>query len=320
MTLKRDMIDLMQHNELLVKLCQSSDATAGIGSLIGGLKTIYPELEFKHILTRGGWHRLGGVVDAGHQRITDHIVHWAETETDGDVDELVAQFVDSNYFATNLAGITHYFTAATGDSAKQFIQLEIEELQEVIDRQLIIEDWFPDSIEEFLEPLDYPRLKPEPVGQPSFLFRRVTSIEQLVDESSASNSSIRHLKRFLEDWDRSSAASQRFCDHWALSLRKYMDSDCEAHTSGKPITVDRGAGSTLSETAELCGEALAQAIHHYDHDQGYPFSWYFMMLSSKSENYKLADAVFKDLEADFDYLPEKDLEVLRDWELHPYSV
>jgi hypothetical protein len=44
------------------------------------------------------------------------------------------------------------------------VQIEIEQRQEVLDRVLFDPDWLPESIEELVDRLDYPRLEPEPVG------------------------------------------------------------------------------------------------------------------------------------------------------------
>jgi len=44
------------------------------------------------------------------------------------------------------------------------------------------------------------------------------------------------------------------------------------------------------------------------------------MLSSHSENYTLAEAVLRDQMGAYDYLPAKDLKVLRQWEERPYGV
>ena len=68
------------------------------------------------------------------------------------------------------------------------------------------------------------------------------------------------------------------------------------------------------------GAKLANAIHGYDRRLGYPFAWYFMMLGQKAENYALADAVLADQMGAYDYLPARDLKVLRQWEQSPYGV
>jgi hypothetical protein len=45
-----------------------------------------------------------------------------------------------------------------------------------------------------------------------------------------------------------------------------------------------------------------------------------MMLGQKSGNYALADAVLADQMGAYDYLPPRDLKVLREWESRPYGV
>ncbi|MEW7996397.1 MAG: hypothetical protein AB2825_18395, partial [Candidatus Thiodiazotropha endolucinida] len=70
----------------------------------------------------------------------------------------------------------------------------------------------------------------------------------------------------------------------------------------------------------LSGAELANAVHGYDRVLGYPFAWYFMMLGSTASNYTLADAVLQDQMGAYDYLPKRDLKVLREWEAKPYGV
>jgi hypothetical protein len=53
---------------------------------------------------------------------------------------------------------------------------------------------------------------------------------------------------------------------------------------------------------------------------GYPFAWYFIMLSRKTANFDLAEAVLRDQMGVYDHLPAKDLEVIREWEKRTYAV
>ncbi|MEW7979772.1 MAG: hypothetical protein AB2813_08215 [Candidatus Sedimenticola endophacoides] len=309
-----------QQQQQLDQLCHETDPAQGFESFQQGLADIFPEVSFSHVLSRGGWHRLGGVVDAEHKRIADNIAYWAEQISDGDAEELILKYMDKGYLATNLAGKTHYFSAVIGEQPGQYLQLEIEELQEVVDRPLVIEDWFPDNLEEFLDPLDFPRLQPEPVGQPWLVFRRLTDMDQLIFGGSLETSHLRNIRRFLADWHNSSAGEQPFCKHWILALREYVDRDGEPRVNAKPVAAFYDAESQLPDIRNCSGSELAHAIHHYDRALGYHFSWFFMMLASKSENYTLADAVLRDLMGAYDYLAAKDLKVLREWESRPYSV
>ncbi|MES9965649.1 MAG: hypothetical protein ABW074_00080 [Sedimenticola sp.] len=312
---------LITRIEMLTTICKAVDTDEGIEGLTEKLKDLMPEHAFECVLSRGNWHRLGGVVDSDYQQVTDNIAHWAEEESEGDVDTLVAKYMDMGYFATRLAGNTHYFTAPTGKGPHEFLQLEIEELQEVVDRPLVERDWFPDSIEEFLDPLDYPRLEPEPVGKSYFRFRRITPIDKLINQIPAGNGTPQNLQRFFNDWQSSSACEgEPFCRHWILALREFADRDGETRINAKPVTVFSDVLPELPEGERISGAELANAIHGYDRTLGYPFAWYFMMLGSKASNYALADAVLEDQMGAYDYLPKRDLKVLREWEVKPYGV
>ncbi|MET0064015.1 MAG: hypothetical protein ABW176_17150 [Candidatus Thiodiazotropha endolucinida] len=307
--------------EQLTALCNAVDTAEGIDGLTAKLKALMPEYPFECVLSRGNWHRLGGVVDGDYRQVSDNISQWAERESQGDVDNLVSKYLGLGYFATRLAGNTHYFTAPTGKGPHEFLQLEIEELQQVVDRPLVERDWFPDSVEEFLDPLDYPRLEPEPVGKSYYRFRRLTPIDKLVTEKSAGNDAHQTLQRFFNDWMESSACeSEPFCRHWVLALREFTDRDSGIRINAKPVSVFAGQLPELPVADRLSGSALANAVHGYDRVLGYPFAWYFMMLGSTASNYALADAVLQDQMGAYDYLPKRDLKVLREWEAKPYGV
>lgn len=312
---------LLDQPEVLAEICAATDAEQGIAALEHSLQRLASTVELRHVLTRGNWHRPGGVVDADFNPVSGNIRRWAEQESAGDVDALIAGYADAGYFATQHSGKTHYFAAACGDGPADFIQLEVEQLREVVDRHLVEADWYPDSLEEFLDPLDYPRLDPVPVNPPFYRFRRVTSIARLLDETNSGPWAFGALRRFVQDWGDSSAAEgEHFCRHWILALRDYMDRDGEVRLTATPVTTFSGTLPDLPAGEILHGAALANAIHGYDRVVGYPFAWYFHMLSRKAENYQLAKAVLRDLMGAYDYLPARDLKVLRDWEARSYAV
>ncbi len=312
---------LLAKPETLALLCQDLDPASDSEAVNAEICKLMPALEFSPVASRGNWHRLGGVVDASYRPVHSNIAHWAERESGGDVDQLIVTYADAGYFATRLAGKTHYFTAPCGDRPESFIQLEVEQLQEVLDRPLVERDWFPESIEEFLDPLDYPRLQPEPIGKPYWQFRRITPVEKLLNEATRESQARYNLRRFFQDWSASSAGDgDPFCRHWVLALREYLDSDGEYRLSAKPFSTFTGSLSKLPPGDRLQGAALANAVHGYDRQVGYPFAWFFNMLSSHSENYTLAEAVLRDQMGAYDYLPAKDLKVLRQWEERPYGV
>ncbi|MEW8013650.1 MAG: hypothetical protein AB2807_02335 [Candidatus Sedimenticola endophacoides] len=305
----------------LSALCESADPEQGLAGLKDRINELGEGLSFEHAMTRGHWHRLGGVVDSDHQRITHNIVHWAEEKSEGDVDQLLAFYGDSAYLATKLAGKTHFFTMCTGSNPEDFLQIEIEELQEVLDRTLIEPDWFPEDLQEFLDPLDYPRLAPETVGKPYYVFRRLTSIAEVLAKAPIDKRSTKDLKRFFHDWSFSSAAEgSSLCEHWVIALREYLDSEGEVQHMAKPVSVYPGRLPELPAGETLSGSALANAVHGYDRILGYPFAWYFIMVTQNKDNVALADAVLRDQMGAYDYLPPQDLKVLRAWEESPYAL
>lgn len=299
----------------VAEACQSIRDPAGIEPILEAIQARLPELSLHHAMTRSGWHRLGGVVDLDGRRIARHITEWAEAESGGDIDELLFKLSKVQYFATRLNGQTHYLVARTGPLARDSIQIEIEQLQEVLDRCITDPDWFPDSIADFVDPLDFPRLEPEPVGSPRLLLRRLVRIDDLIASLDAGS----RLRRFLDDWDRSSAAeSEGFCHHWVLAIREHEGR--EGRLAAKPVPVLANQIPALPDAEVARGAGLANQIHGFDRQVGYHFAWYFHMLTSRQVSHKLAEAVHADLMGAYDYLPARDLRVLRDWYQDPYGI
>ena len=301
----------------LGELCASVPAPFDPASLAAQVQDLQPDLQVRHVLTRGGWHRLGGVVDLDGLRVAHHILEWAQAESGGDIDDLMFKLADRRLFATRLNGRTHYLVAPTGPAPEDFIQIEIEEVQEVLDRCITDPDWFPDSIAEFADPLDFPHLEPEPVGEPRLLFRRLLRVPDLLASGDAGS----RLRRFLADWGRSSASeSEPLCAHWVLSIREYQDRDGEGHVTAKPVPVVQDAIPALPSGEVARGAQLANQIHGFDRALGYPFAWYFHMMTNPKVSHRLAEAVHADLMEAYAYLPARDLKILRDWYADPYGA
>jgi hypothetical protein len=301
--------------------CAASDPAGGEHELVAKLRILCPELEFRRVLVRGGWHRPGGVVDLDMRRVAEHLREWAERESDGEVATLMDRYRGRQLFATSLAGKTHYLVASTGERAADFVQLEVEELQEVLDHYLNDPDWLPDSLEEFIDPLDYPRLEPEPVAAPRFVFRRLLPVADLIEALQDGNSVQDRLLRFTRDWDQSSAAGKtRFCEHWVLAVREYFDQYGIPHTSARPVATDTLTLPKPDAGGVDRGAALANQLHTFDRETGYPMAWYFHLLASPGAAPQIIPAVLEDHAATYDYLPPTDLAVLRRWLDSPYAL
>lgn len=300
--------------------CAAIRPERGEGELLVTLKALFPKLEFCCVLVRGGWHRPGGVVDLDKRHVAESLREWAERESDGDVVTLMDKFRGQQLFATCVAGSTHYLVASTGKRAADFVQLEIEELQEVLDHYLNDPDWLPDSLEEFIDPLDCPRLEPEPVGEPRFVFRRLLPVNALAGALQDGNASQDRLVRFMRDWDESSATKARFCKHWVLAVREYSDQYGIPRTSARPVATDDCALPKPGVGAVERGAALATRLHGFDREAGYPMAWYFHLLAAPGAAMQIIPAVLEDHADGYDYLPPADLDVLRRWQEFPYAV
>lgn len=315
-------LDPNKQIEVLIQPCQSVLPAAGVAQLETSLQSALDMLDLKWVLTRGQWYRPGRVVDPGHQPVASHLAAWAEElEAESGMDGLLDTCQQHGYLATRYIGHSHYFTLPTGENADQFIQIEIEELHEVIERPLYADGWYPESIEEFIDPEDL--VVPAQAVELNALYqpRRWVQMPDLIDGLKQESRSMKNLRRFFSDWQQSSASeSDHFCRHWILALREHLDSDGEPALTIRPVNTFTGAEATLPEATSLHGAELANLIHSYDRAHGYPFAWFFSLISSKGSNYWLADTVLKDQLGAYDYLAARDLKVLRSWDAKPYSV
>jgi hypothetical protein len=277
-----------------------------------------PQVGFRHVLSRAGWYRLGGVIAADQQRVTDNIRQWLEQSVGDDLDGFIDQQHDRGLIATRIQGQTHYLTADTGDAPEDFIQLEVEELQEVTDRELLPEGWVPDNLEELLDPLQRVQLAPLTVGGPRYVFRRLQSVPELLDAAGGRLSS---AKRFMYDWAASSAAKcGRFSEHWVLALRETEGSEGEHYLSAKPVPSTAFPDVGLSPYSGQRGTALVDELRRFDQAAGYPFAWFFAMLTSRKVPFEVGEAVLADLASDYDYLPPRDALILSAWSNKRYAV
>ena len=108
-------------------------------ALLAALAELLPNCEFDCALTRGGWYRPGGLIGPEGRRVADDLESWAEqqlTDCGGDLAECVERHAGADLLATRYVGRSHYFVAAYGAGAAEFLQLEVEGLQEVFDRRL----------------------------------------------------------------------------------------------------------------------------------------------------------------------------------------
>lgn len=302
-------------------VCSFTGVSEGHIQLLKNLSQTLPDLAFTVALTRGGWHRIGGLIDIEGNRISDHLIDWIEHNSASDITNLYAIYAEAGYVVTHVHGKTHYLVARTGDAPQDFIQLEIEELQELADHLLFGEDESPDDIDDLIEPAMITRVEQEPVGESRYMFRRMTSIADYLQRMSEKKGKISATQRFIEDWARSSAGEcGTFSDHWVLGLREYTDAYGEPVILAQPVSTHTEDIPRLEKEHVSHGPKLANMIHGFDRHMGYPMAWYFYMLTHSNVPYQLVEAIRHDQMGAYDYLPQKDLAVLKDWYNNPYSI
>lgn len=316
------MKNLKLENLVLADACTAVEPAQGQTALVKALGDKLGRGGLVHVLTRTGWYRLGGVVDRYYQRIADNLACWAEVESGGDVDVLMRKFSSKGYFATRWQGQTHYIVVPIGDRPEAYLQIEIEELQEVIDRILIDSDWYPDSLEEFIDPLEIPRLEAEAIGPSRYLLRRAVPIDAFLDDLDATQPKTKRLRRFYSDWAASSAVQPDIacCEQWVLALREFPEAEGGKRFSAKPVPTANLKPGDFGKPEGLVGSVLANWLHRVDHSVGYPFAWYFLMLASPVVPVSVGEQVHYDLRHGFDYLAERDARLIQHWAENPYTL
>jgi hypothetical protein len=308
----------------VAELCVRVPASAGPGALARELAKTAPQLAFREVLVRGGWYRLGGVVDASGKHVAEDLEKWAEAELaarDDDIGVLCDDYADSGLAATRLNGRTHYLVAATGPTAADFIQLEIEELQEVACHALFDVEHLPGNIEELVDPRgDDACVGRAPLGVPFLALRRLTPVADLLARLRAQKPEPQPIHRFIEAWERSSAgAASQFSNHWVLGVREHLDRYRQTVVQATPVAAVNGAPPRFDGAFGVQGLPLYHALSRYDKLLGYPMAWFFNMIATRSVPHALAAAVIDDTQAGFHYLPDRDAALIKEWLYRPYS-
>ncbi|MFZ2268862.1 MAG: hypothetical protein WAV95_14905 [Azonexus sp.] len=305
----------------VVETCTKVPVSNGPGAFVKALGQALPDWKFHHALSRGGWYRLGGIVDGNGQRISDSLESWIEAaldERDGDIAKLIDDFAGKTLYATRLVGQTHYLVASAGEGTDDFLQLEIEDLQEMRAHQLFVND--PGSIEELVDPQGSSTAL-QALGLPFYAFRRLQHIGAFLKRMLAQKPEPAAVHRMLEDWTTSSANStSAFYNHWVIATREHLDRYHQIVFRAQPIATRAGDAPEFTADKGTSGLELYAALGQFDRQAGYPLAWYFHMLTSKAVPHWVAQTVVEDSLAGFAYLPQRDVDVVRSWLHRPYSL
>jgi len=299
---------------------------AGSDEVARELALIAPQLSFRPVLSRGGWYRLGGVIDAHGERVADDLARWGEAELaarKGDLAQLTLDYAGQNLRATRLVGKTHYLVASTGSLAVDFIQVEIEALQEVVSHPLFA-GAVPHDLEALIAPpANASAIEAAVLGPPFHALRRVTDVAGFLQRMAGQRPEPQIVHRFFDAWQESSARySTTFCNHWVLGVREYLDRFRQVVLQATPVAAGI-ANATPAPKFEgfhgAQGLALYEALQRFDRQAGYPMAWFFHMLTTKRVPHAVAGAVIADVQSGFAYLPDRDVQVIRDWLHRPYA-
>jgi len=305
----------------IVETCAKVPVSSGPGALVKALGTALPDWKFRHAMSRGGWYRLGGVLGSNGQRVSDNLESWVEhalDERDGDFAQLTDDFIDQKLYATRLVGQTHYLVASADDSTDGFLQLEIEDLQEMRVHQLFAND--PSTLEELVDPRGGAE-QPVPVGLPFYKCCRGQHIGAFLKRMLAQKPEPAAIHRMIDDWSKSSASNtSAYFNHWVIATREHLDRYHQPVFRAQPIATLAGEAPEFDASAGTSGLKLNEALSHFDRETGYPMAWYFHMLTTKAVPHWVAQTVVEDSLAGFAYLPQRDVDVVRSWLHRPYSV
>ena len=305
----------------IVETCTRTPVSAGPLALAKALGAALPDWKFRHAFSRGGWYRLGGIIDQAGTRISDNLEKWVEQaldQRDGDLPALIDEHAGAHLHATRLVGQTHYLVASVGNDHDDFLQLEIEDLQEMRAHRLF--EGEPTTVEELIDP----RGDTQPLqalGLPFYAFRRVQHVGAFLARMRAQKPEPAPIHRMLEDWTRSSAGSNcAWANQWVIATREHLDRYHQPVLRAQPIATLAGDPPVFEAAPGSNGLKLHQAMTHFDRAAGYPMAWYFHMLSSKAVPHWVAQTAVEDTLGGFAYLPHKDFEVVRSWLHQPYAV
>lgn len=291
-------------------------------ALLDALNRAIPGCTFRFVLTKAGWHRAGGVLAADGKRLSEELETWVNAELekcDDDFGEFLERYAAAGLLATRHIGRSHYFVAAYGPAPEDFLQLEIEELQEVMDRRLIDPEQPPCDRTELVEPTGKHKLDAHPVGGPCYRFARMSDIRQVQTQQNALAGGMSALARFTSDWSHSRAMDRgHFSEHWLIAGLESFQPDSAMPFRIAPMSVHARALKPFHWDETKTGVEMGNQIRDFDRAAGYPGAWYFHFVAGKFVPESLVSALKRDLDEGYRYLADKDMALLEKVIASPY--
>ncbi len=307
----------------IAELCRNTPPNENHQALLTALNHDAGVAQFALAKIGKEWYRLGGVTNAFTHRVSDNFMQWAEAafaDAGEDMEAFIAKHGESAYQITRFDGRTLYFTAFIGPNPADFVQLEVDMLQEVIDRPLIDAASPPMDLGELIDPLDYSPSAGESLGAARYVLKRLTHMGDFINALDRQAFHVTRVHRFIQEWRQSSAFNEPFCRHWIFKLTESIGQLGESQLSATPISLCSASLPKLDDAPQLNPIDLANALRRFDRRVGYPFAWYFFMVRQKAVTPIVAKAVVQHIQQDFRYLPERDMVLLQQWLRDPYYL
>jgi hypothetical protein len=290
--------------------------------LLAAAERLIPDCPCHFALTRGGWYRSGGLIRRDGERLADNLDDWLAQEL-ADCDDDLVEFLDrhgpKDLIVTRHLGRSHYFVAPYGPDPAQFLQLEVEELQEVLDRRLWDVAAPPADAQELSDPIQPATVSAEVVGAPRYHFRRLTDMRHVLSRQPAPIGGSSILGRFMREW-ASSRAEAHFSEHWIVALREHRDQYNNVLLAATPISRHARELKPFHWNHALHGLDAAQQLQAFDRAAGYPGAWYFHLVAGGITPRDLASVVMEDITSGFGYLGDAESALLTGWLREPYSL
>lgn len=298
----------------LIDAIESAPARPHHHALLSEIGQVLPDFSFNNVLSLGGWYRAGGVLAADGSHLSKNLEFWVNAELmkcDNDFGLFLEHYAAAGLRVTRYTGNTHYFVAPYGPAPEDFLQLEVEELQETLDRELIDPEHPPQDRTELVEPVASIKLEAQAVASPRYHFARLVDIRQVLVCQNALQGGYSALARLLSEWSQSRAAERgKFCEHWLITGLERYDPIAKTPFHATALSVHARALKPFPWDVTKTGIELSMQIRDFDRAAGYPAAWYFHLVASKLVPDTLALDIKRDLDNGFQYLADKDLGLL----------
>ena len=285
--------------------------------LIEYLEKTWPEVTIKHQLTRSGWYRPGGVLSFSGQELSKDLEAWLNQSLEK-VEDFAQLLVDLEIMqprVTRYNGSTHFFTVRYGDHPLACWQLEIEELQEIMDRLLLNPDGpEPEDIADLLEPLQPATLDGQALGAPHYRLGRLLHLRESVQE--AVNAPL--IERFLQEWQEGPGRDQVLTNFWFFQRHETLSRYAVPQLRMQPHAIKARHLKTLPWNLQADVLEMASQLRAFDKAAGYNGAWYFCMVAGNLVPRDLASRLIEDWQEGFRYISDLQAARIRGWLHQPY--